>query len=146
MVAVHVYRLSVHWLQLSCLSLYLCILYLPSSLSFVLLRLLKDGFHVNRLAASTLNGEILSTGKAAEQVDRNGEVGLAVASDSSQGVLRKRQKVEKVTVIKAETSSVTSISSVNPNVKSESEKRLQQHETKQVKSNRDWRHLRPPGR
>lgn len=110
-------------------------------------------FLYNRNATCTSNGQEKTTYTAAH-VGRNGETsGVSVeAEDIDNMPMRKRQKVEtvekkleRITVSSNETSKVTSLSSLSTVVKAEADKHLQRHETKQVKSNRDWRHLRPPG-
>lgn len=107
----------------------------------------------NRNEACTSNGQEKATSTTAH-VGRNGETsGVTVeAEDMDKMSMRKRQKVEtvekkleKISVSSIETSKVTSLSSLRTVVKAEADKHVQRHETKQVKSNRDWRHLRPPG-
>lgn len=111
----------------------------------------------NRNGACTSNGQEKAT-STTTHVGRNGETsGVTVeVEDVDKMSMRKRQKVEtvekklekkleKITVSSTETSKVTSLSSLRTVVKAEADKHVQRHETKQVKSNRDWRHLRPPG-
>lgn len=111
----------------------------------------------NRNEACTSNGQEKATSTTAH-VGRNGETsGVTVeVEDVDKMSMRKRQKVEtvekklekkleKISVSSIETSKVTSLSSLRTVVKAEADKHVQRQETKQVKSNRDWRHLRPPG-
>lgn len=107
----------------------------------------------NRNEACTLNGQEKATSTTAH-VGRNGQTSRVPveAEDMDKMSMRKRQKVEtvekkleKITVSSIETSKVTSLSSLRTLAKAEADKHVQRHETKQVKSNRDWRHLRPPG-